>query len=85
MPLGAPFEAHKGRVVVLDVSDDTSEELQAAYTRVLHTLGTSQLDWESDPDPGVHFDELNEDDLLDEEDSDEDSGSDEDSDALSSS
>ncbi|KAK0496976.1 hypothetical protein EDD18DRAFT_1164760 [Armillaria luteobubalina] len=85
VPLGAPFEAHKGRVVVVDVSDDTSEELQAAYARVLDTLGASQLEWESDPDPGVHFDELDENDLLDEEDSDEDSGSDEDSEALSSS
>ncbi|KAK0483107.1 hypothetical protein EDD18DRAFT_1432468 [Armillaria luteobubalina] len=84
VPLGAPFEAHKSRIVVVDVSDDTSEELQDAYARVLDTLGASQLKWEGDADPGVHFDELNEDDFLDEEDSD-DSGSDEDSEALSSS
>ncbi|KAK0482944.1 hypothetical protein EDD18DRAFT_1433062 [Armillaria luteobubalina] len=84
MPLGAPFEAHKSRIVVVDVSDDTSEELQDAYAHVLDTLGASQLKWEGDADPGVHFDELDEDDFLDEEDSD-DSGSDEDSEALSSS
>lgn len=69
VPLGEPSEAHKGRIVVMELSNDTSEELRVTYKCALETClqsCQSQFGWETDPDPDIHFDELNEDDLLDE-------------------
>ncbi|KAK0211139.1 hypothetical protein DFS33DRAFT_1379107 [Desarmillaria ectypa] len=86
MPLGTPSEPHKGQIIVVELSDDISEELLVDYEHALEALGQSyqsQFGWETDPDSGVRFDELNEDDLLGEDNSHDDSGSDEDSEASS--